>query len=56
MIDTLIDIYNNENEYNKKKLTDLYNQNLQLFYKISRKYKTTRYNKWKDGLVLWIEL
>ena len=26
-IDTLIDIYNNENEYNKKKLTDLYNQN-----------------------------
>ena len=26
-IDTIIDIYNNENEYNKKKLTDLYNQN-----------------------------
>ena len=26
-IDTLIDIYNNENEYNKKKLTDLYNKN-----------------------------
>ncbi len=26
-IDTLIDIYNSENEYNKKKLTDLYNQN-----------------------------
>ena len=26
-IDTLIDIYNDENEYNKKKLTDLYNQN-----------------------------
>ena len=26
-IDTLIDIYNNESEYNKKKLTDLYNQN-----------------------------
>ncbi|MDC0142858.1 two-component sensor histidine kinase, partial [Candidatus Pelagibacter sp.] len=26
-IDTLIDIYNNENDYNKKKLTDLYNQN-----------------------------
>ena len=24
---TIIDIYNNENEYNKKKLTDLYNQN-----------------------------
>jgi len=26
-IDTLIDIYNNEDEYNKKKFTDLYNQN-----------------------------
>jgi len=26
-IETIIDIYNNENEYNKKKLTDLYNQN-----------------------------
>ena len=26
-IDTIIDIYNNEDEYNKKKLTDLYNQN-----------------------------
>ena len=26
-IDTLIDIYNDENENNKKKLTDLYNQN-----------------------------
>ena len=26
-IDTLIDIYNNENEYNKKKFTDLYNKN-----------------------------
>ena len=26
-IDTIIDIYNNEKEYNKKKLTDLYNQN-----------------------------
>ena len=26
-INTIIDIYNNENEYNKKKLTDLYNQN-----------------------------
>ena len=26
-IDTLIDIYNDENESNKKKLTDLYNQN-----------------------------
>ena len=26
-IDTIIDIYNNENEYNKKSLTDLYNQN-----------------------------
>ena len=26
-IDTIIDIYNNENEYNKKRLTDLYNQN-----------------------------
>ena len=26
-IDTLIDIYNDENEHNKKKLTDLYNQN-----------------------------
>jgi len=26
-IDTLIDIYNNESEYNKQKLTDLYNQN-----------------------------
>jgi len=26
-IDTIIDIYNNESEYNKKKLTDLYNQN-----------------------------
>jgi len=26
-INTLIDIYNNEDEYNKKKLTDLYNQN-----------------------------
>ena len=26
-IDTLIDIYNDENEYNKKKLTDLYNKN-----------------------------
>ena len=26
-IDTIIDIYNNENDYNKKKLTDLYNQN-----------------------------
>ena len=26
-INTIIDIYNNENEYNKKRLTDLYNQN-----------------------------
>jgi len=26
-IQTIIDIYNNENEYNKKRLTDLYNQN-----------------------------
>ncbi len=26
-IDTIIDIYNNEKVYNKKKLTDLYNQN-----------------------------
>jgi len=26
-INTIIDIYNNEDEYNKKKLTDLYNQN-----------------------------
>ena len=26
-IDTIIDIYNDENQYNKKKLTDLYNQN-----------------------------
>jgi len=26
-INTLIDIYNNENEYNKKKLTDIYNKN-----------------------------
>ena len=26
-IDTIIDIYNNEDEYNKKGLTDLYNQN-----------------------------
>ena len=26
-INTIFDIYNNENEYNKKKLTDLYNQN-----------------------------
>ena len=44
-IATIIDVYNNENEENKKIITTLYNQNFKFFSKIFRRKKSSKYSR-----------
>ena len=52
---TIIDIYNNENEYNKRIVTDLYNKNFSFSVRFLENEKLPDI-KLKDGLVQWIGL
>ena len=52
-IETLLDVYDNESGYNQM-IIDLYNKNFDFYisFEESQLFK----KKWKDGLVLWIEV
>ena len=52
---TIIDIYNNESEYNKKIVTDLYNKNFSFSVRFLEN-ENFQISKLKGGLVQWIEL